>query len=122
MTAHATLNGTITDTGDTTCDSRGFDWGYETGVYPYDWTENGTFNTGSFDHEVTGLDLSKTVYFRSKAHNSIGWGYGSEKSFQTPSPVTHIVTTSFIRSMVTPLMSTKMTKEGIIAHNKGCSI
>jgi len=81
----ATLNGTIIDTGGENCDQRGFDWGYSSGSYTYEWTETGSFGIGSFSHQVTGLIEGATVYFRAKAHNSAGWGYGSEKSFVVPS-------------------------------------
>lgn len=84
MTAHATLHGTITDTGGENCDQRGFDWGYSSGNYPYDWTESDSYGTGAFSHQVTGLTEGVTVYFRAEAHNSAGWGYGGEKSFKTP--------------------------------------
>jgi hypothetical protein len=80
---NGTLNGNITNTGGENCNQRGFDWGTQSGVYPYDWTENGSFGTGAFSHQITGLDRNKTYYFRAKAHNSAGWGYGSEKSFTT---------------------------------------
>jgi len=84
MTVHATLHGTITDTGGENCDERGFEWGYSSGNYPYSWTETGNFGTGSFSHTITGLPEGSVVYFRAKAHNSAGWGYGDEKSFVTP--------------------------------------
>ena len=116
MTAHAKLHGTITDTGGENCDQRGFEWGYETGVYPNSWTESGSYGIGSFSHQITGLDLSKTVYFRAKAHNSSGWGYGSEKSFVTPSPVTYKMTTTMIRAMVGTVGKAKLTRTGIVIN------
>ena len=79
----ATLNGQITDTGGEDADERGFDWGEEPGVYTEQWTEQGTYGTGAFNHQITGLDPNKTYYFRAKAHNSAGWAYGSELSFTT---------------------------------------
>jgi hypothetical protein len=84
MPARATLNGTITATGGENADQRGFDWGEESGVYPNAWTENGSFGIGSFSHIIEGLDKIKVYYFRAKAHNSLGWAYGTEKSFTTP--------------------------------------
>jgi len=87
----ATLNGSITDTGGENCDQRGFDWGYSTGSYGSSWTESGSFGTGSFNHQVTGLTEGATVYFRAKAHNSAGWGYGTEESFVVPAGWSGIV-------------------------------
>jgi len=80
---YATLNGEISDMGDTSCDERGFEWGYSSGDYTESWTETGTFGTGSFSYTVTGLQKNALVYFRAKAHNSKGWGYGQEKYFST---------------------------------------
>jgi hypothetical protein len=116
MTAHGTLHGTIENTGGENCDSRGFDWGYETGVYPYNWTENGSYGTGTFEHQITGLPLNITVYFRAKAHNSVGWGYGSEKSFATPSAVTYHMTTTMVRAMVGTVGKAKLTRNGIVIN------
>ena len=85
MTVHATLNGNITDTGGENCDERGFDWDTDSGApYANSWTEGGSFGTGAFSHQVTGLPEGETIYFRAKAHNSAGWGYGGEESFETP--------------------------------------
>jgi len=88
VTTHATLNGTITATGGENCDQRGFEWGYSTGSYPNSWTENGSFGTGAFSHQVTGLTNNSHVFYRAKAHNSAGWGYGGEQSFWTWNSVT----------------------------------
>jgi len=76
----ATLNGNIT-----VCypvaDERGFEWGTTPGAYPGSWTEAGTFGTGTFSHTITGLDEGVPYYYRAKAHNALGWGYGAEKTF-----------------------------------------
>ena len=82
----ATLNGTITVTGGENSDSRGFDWGSSPGVYDQEWTEPGSFGAVSFDHQVTTFVGGKLYYYRAKAHNSAGWGYGSEASFTTNTP------------------------------------
>ena len=79
----ATLNGDITSVGGQDADERGFAWGEESGVYTEQWTEQGTFGTGPFSRHLTGLDRKKTYYFRAKAHNDQGWGYGDEKYFTT---------------------------------------
>ena len=84
----ATLNGNITNTGGVNCDQRGFEWGTSPGSYPNSWTESGSFGTGVFSHAIDGLNPGATYYFRAKAHNSAGWGYGDEKSVITLSPPT----------------------------------
>lgn len=62
---------------------RGFEWGFESGNYQYSWTETGTFGTGTYSYVVTGLPSNTRVYFRAKARNESGWGYGSEVYFDT---------------------------------------
>jgi hypothetical protein len=113
MPARATLNGTITVTGGENCDQRGFDWGTQTGVYPYNWTESGSYGTGAFSHLISSLILNQTYYFRAKAHNSVGWGYGTEKSFVTPPPTVLKLHTSMVRMLVRPLPRAKL-ESGII--------
>lgn len=78
-TWHTTLHGTI-DLTLIGCDERGFDWGTEPGNYTDDWTEPNSFGEGSYSHQITGLEFSEVYYFRSKAHNPAGWGYGGEKT------------------------------------------
>jgi len=77
-----TLNGNITATGGENADERGFDWDYDTGVpYAYEETDLGDFGVGAFEEALSGLTEGNTVYFRGKANNSAGWGYGGEESF-----------------------------------------
>ena len=84
MTAKATCNGNITATGGATPTVRGFEWGLiQGGPYGNSWTENGSFGTGAFSHEFTGLAENTLHYYRAKAYNSAGWGYGGEQSFTT---------------------------------------
>jgi len=83
---YANLNGNITDTGGATVVERGFEWGTTSGgPYPNSWTEIGSFGTGAFSSYI-GFSPNTTYYFRAKARNSAGWGYGGEKSFTTGSP------------------------------------
>ncbi len=99
MSVHATYHGTITDTGGEDCDFRGFVWdtashgdpgnvapgasGYALG----NWTEGNSYGVDSFSHLVEGLPEGDTLYVRACAHNSAGWSYGGEVSFDTPAPV-----------------------------------
>lgn len=93
MTAKATCNGTITATGGENCTSRGFEWGLVLGgPYPNSWTEAGSFDTGAFSHQFTGLDENTIIYYRAKAYNSAGWGYGGEQSFTTWKTVSAVET------------------------------
>jgi len=68
--------------------------GTSSGNYPSSWAESGSFGMESFSHEITGLSQGTTYYLRAKAHNSSGWGYGSEQSFTTLAPATVTSVTS----------------------------
>jgi hypothetical protein len=92
----ATLGGNITDTGDTTCDQRGVEYGTQSGIYPYESVESGSFGTGAYTRNITGLSPGTRYYFRAKAHNTIGWGYGSELQFLTkPLAPTNLTVTDY---------------------------
>jgi len=89
----STLNGEITDTGyPYPDDERGFVWDTATHADPGNtapiisaysdyWTESGSFGTGTFDYEATGLTALVTYYYRACAHNPTGWAYGEEITF-----------------------------------------
>ena len=81
----ATLNGNITATGGENADFRGFQYGLTTG-YGTNSTESGSFGTGAFDAELSGLDADTTYHFRAMAHNSQGWNYGTDQTFTTNVP------------------------------------
>jgi len=78
----ATLKGNVTNTGGQNADLRGFDWGTTSGSYPNSWTEGTSgsyvYATGTFSHTIP-LTPGQIIYYRAKAHNSAGWGYGSER-------------------------------------------
>lgn len=89
-----TLNGTVTDAGGDTIDSRGFVWDTVTQSAPgdvapassgYDFTqgESGTLTAGVFDEAITGLDPNATYYVRAYAQNTQGYTYTDEISFST---------------------------------------
>jgi len=88
-----TLHGTITVTGGENADERGFDWDYDSGApYAYEETDLGDFGTGAFEEDMSGFTEGETVYFRAKATNSAGWGYGGEESFKVPKAWSETVT------------------------------
>lgn len=87
----ATLVGDITDIGSENCDIRGFEWGISSGSYSYNWTQNGSYGTGTFNHIISGLSPGIAYYFRAMAHNSAGWGHGTERSFITDPLITPVI-------------------------------
>jgi hypothetical protein len=89
-----TLNGTITDTGGENCDQRGFVIDLGTQADPGNvapaasgyalavWS-SGSFGVGAFTVNQGGLASSTTHYVRAFAHNSAGYSYGAEVTFDT---------------------------------------
>ncbi len=80
----ALLRGNIIDIGGTyKPDFRGFEWGTTLGSYPNSWTEGTSglwqYVIGGFSYNLTGLSPGTIYYYRAKAHNPAGWGYGAEK-------------------------------------------
>ena len=99
----ATGNGEITDTGGATIDERGFVWDTTTQADPgnvapgssgYGSTTNetGSFGTGAFNLTLSSLTSDTTYYYRSYAHNSEGYSYGSEVEFTTLGNFAAVVT------------------------------
>jgi hypothetical protein len=91
---NATFSANITSTGGAAnCTARGFVWDTTSHANPGDttpaasaytsnWTENGSFATGTFNHIATSLTQLNTYYFRAFARNSIGdWVYSEEREF-----------------------------------------
>lgn len=66
----------------------GFDWGTESETYTEEVTaEVSGLSSCYFQATIDSyLDVGETYYFRAKAENANGWGYGEEKSF-TYNPV-----------------------------------
>jgi len=74
--------GNITNTGGENCNRRGVHYG-KTGSYGSDSYETGSFGTGNYNRDLTGLDRGTLYYFRAYAVNSAGTGYGSQKTLLT---------------------------------------
>jgi hypothetical protein len=87
----STMNGEVTNTGGENADSHGFVYGTTSNTttpssgqvppagYTSNWTEAGSFGIGTFSKALTGLTKGQTYYFRSFAHNSGGYSYGSDQ-------------------------------------------
>jgi hypothetical protein len=103
----ATTNGEVTVVNDTNITERGFVWDTSTHGDPGDtdpdvsdyannWTESGSWTTGSFSHGLTSLTEGELYYFRACAYNDAGyWGYGDEEVFLTkPDPPSTFTATS----------------------------
>ncbi|HPS61664.1 MAG TPA: DUF1566 domain-containing protein [Bacteroidales bacterium] len=59
-----------------------------------DDTSHAGAGSGTFGKDMDGLEPNTTYYVRAYATNEVGTGYGTEKSFTTPSGVNTITTTA----------------------------
>lgn len=114
----ATLNGNITYAGGVNVDTRGYVWDTASqgdpgnsapgaSGYANNWTEAGTFGTGTYTRNVTGLTGGQTYYFRSCAQNTYDWNYGTELSFTTLELVCHFDFEIYLISSTIDDQSTK---------------
>ena len=111
-----TSGGNVTSDGGASVTIRGVCW--NTTPYPtieLNKTTDG-IGTGLFVSSVTGITANTTYYLRSYATNSIGTGYGEEKSFTTlPNPVLPTVITTSITNITT----TSATSGGTVLTDGG---
>ncbi len=97
----ATLNGTITHTGGQTPTVRGFNYGTTTG-YGDITTENGSFSTGAYTANITGLTCGTTYHYRTYATNTEGTDYSADATFTTGSCDSTAPTISEVTPVTTP--------------------
>jgi len=108
----ATANGSIDATGGANATKRGVVYGTSSqsapgnvapgsSGYANDSNEAGSFGTGAFSRNLTGLVVSTTYYYRAYAQNSAGYTYGSEQSFTTQAPDVPTLTTEAITEVET---------------------
>jgi hypothetical protein len=76
----ATCGGNITATGGANVTSRGINYGTTTG-YGSNRTETGSFGTGAFTENLTGLSPGTLYHYQAFAANSAGTGNGSDATF-----------------------------------------
>jgi len=89
----ATLNGNITDTGNSDVTNYAFVWGNSSqaapvgappGNYDDSWTSDaGNYTVGDYNHGAPGLNEGDCYHFRIGANNSGGWTWGDELTFVT---------------------------------------
>ena len=77
----ATPNGTLNQDGGEACEC-GFEWGLDTGYGTTTPTQSKTKDE-TFSQVIGGLFPGTTYHFRAFATNSIGTGYGADRSFTT---------------------------------------
>ena len=111
----ASVAGDITATGGVNPTVRGFAFGRNsalTGAVSTT-TESGSFSTGAFTHNLSGLLAGITYYYRAYATNSGGTGYGGIESFTTGTDTTPSRTMRLFEGFKIKFVSGK-----IILHQK----
>ncbi|MBP9847633.1 MAG: TIGR03790 family protein, partial [Saprospiraceae bacterium] len=100
-----TLNGNITNTGGENNIVRGFKYGI-TNTYGSFVKEIGTFSTGGFSLDITGLTCNTTYYYQVYSANSFRSGFGSGSTFTTSACAVPIIITD--SAYDTTISSTKL--------------
>jgi hypothetical protein len=95
----ATLNGYLDNTSGPTS-QYSFEWGTAPGVYTANTSWTGSITSGTpFSAAIGGLQKGTVYYFRARAYNGMGTGYGAELHFLTkpdpPASFTANVTSAF---------------------------
>lgn len=86
----ATLNGMLADEGLLPCEAR-FQYGTSPSMGTYTAWQGGLRTNDTFEQLITGLDGSRTYYFRAECRNAVGAGTpGSTLSFTTPYAVAEV--------------------------------
>ena len=78
----ATLNGTITISGNASSTIRGFNYGTTTS-YGLTTSSTGTFGLGSFNQLISNLTCNTTYHYQAFASNSAGIGTSTDQTFVT---------------------------------------
>ncbi len=81
-TTTATLAGNITVTGGENSTTRGVEYGLTTG-YGTTSSASGSFSTGAYTTDITGLTCGTTYHYRAYSTNTAGTGTGSDDTFTT---------------------------------------
>ncbi len=79
----ATLNGTLHYTGSSGAADVSFQYSTTSGIYSQETPAQTMSAPGDFTAGLTGLTPDTTYYYRAKAHNNYGTGYGTEHMFTT---------------------------------------
>ncbi|MCP4213090.1 MAG: hypothetical protein GY765_00470, partial [bacterium] len=118
----ATLGGNVSNIGAGNVTERGIYWSTTDGFTPPSQgtkvSETGSWGTGVFTVNATGLPGGTTIYFQAFAANSAGSGYSSQSSFTTATLTIPVVTTTAISGVT----STTAAGGGNVTSNGGASV
>ncbi len=93
-----TLNGTVNTTGGESNILQGFEYG-TTSSYGTNTSSSGSFSTGTFSANITGLTCNTTYHYRAYSANTLRPGYGSDTTFTTSTCESPAVSTSSASSV-----------------------
>jgi tripartite motif-containing protein 71 len=108
----ATLNGSIDNIGGSTPTIRGFNYSISTTTYDFIASTTGSYSTGPFTTNLTGLTCATTYRFRAYAINSSGTGASGDIPLTTSACPATIPTVS--SSAASPVSTTTATLNGSI--------
>ena len=113
----ATCGGNVTDDGASSVNDRGVCW--STTQNPTVWDNhisNGN-GTGTYSSSITGLAPVTTYYVRAYATNSVGTGYGEQKSFTTSASIPTVTT-----NIVSNITDSTATCGGNVTFDGGATV
>lgn len=125
-TTTATLNGDITLAGLSSSTIRGFNYGPDTN-YGDTTVENGTFSTGAYTADITGLTCGTTYHYNAYATNGSGTGSSSDDTFTTSdcpdvtSPVLSLIASSVSTTSATITWTTDESSSTSISYGSTSS-
>ncbi len=115
----ATLGGNVTDDGGAAITERGIVYSKTENPAISDNKKEMENGTGSFSHEITGLEEETTYYARAYAINSAGTSYGNQVSFETPACAVPLTVTT---SSPAELACNSATLGGSVTDDSGATI
>ena len=124
----ATLNGNITSIGGASVTARGFNYGL-TSSYSSTVSTNGTYGTGAYSVDITGLTCGTVYHFRSFASNSGGTASSTDQTFTStacpspsPTPTPSQTTPTVANSTVASVTETSATFSSNITSTGGVGL
>jgi hypothetical protein len=106
-TSSVILNGIITSIGNATATAEGFNYGSST-VYGFIASTTGSFATGTFSQNISGLLPNTTYHFQAFATNSAGTGTSTDATFfidTIPPSITSFTIPATSTSLTVPVTS-----------------
>jgi hypothetical protein len=107
---------TIDAVGKGSITKRGFQWGIGQQVVET-YTETGSFGVGDFSHEITGLSVGESYFYRAWCENDQGIFFGKWQNYKTSTilaPTVHTLN-------ITDITATSVIANGVISNIGGAN-